>query len=208
LLFKGNSINSKVIRTVTAGRYDHVAMILKFESAPEQVYLIEATGNRGVSLNRFDFIRDFIGKKKFYQTLMYRQAKYERNDEVVDRLEVFLKEAIGRQYGIGTKIFSKHKSMKIKKGSDKQFIEENRTFFCSELVAKAFKTLGIIENDDTACSSFLPSHFSSCNDKLLKYTQGTSLTDEMQIIIEGESEAKGTVINSVRLDGTEVSKMN
>jgi hypothetical protein len=35
---------------------------------------------------------------------------------------------------------------------DEKFIEEDRTFFCSELIAKAYKILGIVENDDRSCS--------------------------------------------------------
>ena len=31
-------------------------------------------------------------------------------------------------------------------------VDESRTFFCSELVAKAFKVAGVLEDDDTACS--------------------------------------------------------
>ena len=38
-------------------------------------------------------------------------------------------------------------------GGEDKIIDDDRTFFCSELVADAFKVLNIIENDDTACSS-------------------------------------------------------
>ena len=33
-----------------------------------------------------------------------------------------------------------------------RLVEDDRTFFCSELVAKAFKILGVIENDTTSCT--------------------------------------------------------
>jgi len=39
-----------------------------------------------------------------------------------------------------------------KTNAKRELIDEDRTFFCSELVAKAFKVLGIIEDDDTASS--------------------------------------------------------
>jgi len=32
------------------------------------------------------------------------------------------------------------------------FLEKDRTFFCSELLAKTFKILGIIEDDGKSCS--------------------------------------------------------
>ena len=49
-------------------------------------------------------------------------------------------------------------------------IDEGRTFFCSELVAKAFKELGILENDNTSCAKFYPHDFSAKGDSFLKFT--------------------------------------
>lgn len=192
LLYKGNSFGSKVIRTATNGKFDHVAMLLKFESDFDEIYIIEATTNLGVHLNKWSFIRDHVGKKKFYQQIMFRKIEYNRSDRVVEQLEIFLKEAIGQSYGIGSKILSGKKSIKLAPSvstdeNQRQLIEEERTFFCSELVAKAFKVLGIIEDDETASSSFLPGHFSHLNDKLVKYTKGTKLEDEVQILIQQEN---------------------
>lgn len=42
--------------------------------------------------------------------------------------------------------------MAKKASSKNELIAEDRTFFCSELVAKAFKILGIIEDDDMSCT--------------------------------------------------------
>ena len=44
---------------------DHVAMILKFESDPHEVYFVEATSNRGVSISKWSGIRKFVGE--FYE---------------------------------------------------------------------------------------------------------------------------------------------
>ena len=63
-------------------------------------------------------------------------------------------------------------------------IDEKRSFFCSELVAKAFKVLGVIENDDTNCASYFPHHFSAVGDKNLKFTKGTKVQEEQSIIVE------------------------
>ena len=40
-------------------------------------------------------------------------------------------------------------------------VEEERKFFCSELIAKAFKVCKIMEDNGEACSNYLPSNFSS-----------------------------------------------
>lgn len=43
-------------------------------------------------------------------------------------------------------------TQKIKDEGNRTIINENRTFFCSEIVAKACKEFGIIENNLTSCS--------------------------------------------------------
>ncbi len=40
-------------------------------------------------------------------------------------------------------------------------IEKDRQFFCSELIAKAFKVLGVLRNPDSlSCASYVPGSFS------------------------------------------------
>ena len=77
---------------------------------------------------------------------------------------------------------------------DDKIIDEDRTFFCSELVAKAFKVLGIIEDDDTACSQFMPGTFSSKGDSFLKLTKGTSIDEEMLIVMNQADYAAGDML--------------
>ena len=36
-----------------------------------------------------------------------------------------------------------------------KYVEENRTFFCSELIAKAYKVMGILD-PNTASASYFP----------------------------------------------------
>jgi hypothetical protein len=61
LLFRGTHAGGKLTRTVTASHFDHVAMVLKFQNDPNEVFMVEATGNMGVSLNRWDYLREHIG---------------------------------------------------------------------------------------------------------------------------------------------------
>ena len=114
---------------------------------------------------------------------MLRHLTTNRDEDMIARLEVFLKEAVGNKYGMSTKKLLFHRqSIKPKKGA---FIDEDRTFFCSELVAKAYKVLGVIEDDETSCSSFYPSHFSaSKSSTALKFTHNTSLGPELGIFID------------------------
>lgn len=74
----------------------------------------------------------------------------------------------------------KQKTMKISEENKKSdmLISDDRTFFCSELVAKAFKVLGVIENDEISCSKFFPSHFSSKGEDFLNLTKNTTIESE------------------------------
>ena len=45
--------------------FDHVVMILKFETDPSEVYFVEALSD-GVKLNKWANIRDLIGSNKWY----------------------------------------------------------------------------------------------------------------------------------------------
>jgi hypothetical protein len=143
LLFKSESAPSFLTRAFTNSQFDHVAMILKFENEEDEIFLVEATGNYGVSLNKWGNLRANVGNDKFYRRIIYRKIDFERDDRMVDSLELFLKEAIGQNYGMTPgKLFRNHTMAKTEK--DREMIDSSRTFFCSELVAKAFKVLGIL----------------------------------------------------------------
>ena len=81
LLFR-TAVGGGCIRTLTGSRFDHVAMILKFIGDANQdkdLYIFEATANRGVALNKWSAIRDFIGKEEnFYSECVYRKVYTDR----------------------------------------------------------------------------------------------------------------------------------
>lgn len=62
-------------------------------------------------------------------------------------------------------------------------IEEGRAFFCSELVAKAYKCCGIMQQTDEACSNFLPGDMTSARQKM-NLVEGASLGTEKLIFTE------------------------
>jgi hypothetical protein len=53
-------------------------MVLKFETDPDEVYFVEATSNRGVSISRWSMIRKFVGD--FYEQVILRHLEAERSD--------------------------------------------------------------------------------------------------------------------------------
>ena len=74
--------------------------------------------------------------------MVLRHLQVERDQDMKARLELFLREAVGNSYGMTTsKLLFHRPSMKPKHGT---FVDDERSFFCSELVAKAYKVLGLI----------------------------------------------------------------
>ena len=64
------------------------------------MYLVEATGNLGVALNKWSYLREHIGVDKFYRKCVFRHIDFDRSYIMVDSLEQFLKEAVGKQYAL------------------------------------------------------------------------------------------------------------
>lgn len=58
----------------------------------------------------------------------------------------------------------------------------SREFFCSELIAKAYKRCGILKSEIASCQ-FLPGDFSSKSDKLT-LEHGAKLEEEMLLMLD------------------------
>ena len=66
LLFKANNIGASIIRFFTNSNFDHVAIILKFENEPDEVYYLDSTSSNGVSVNKWSDVVPHYGQKSFY----------------------------------------------------------------------------------------------------------------------------------------------
>ncbi|OMJ70745.1 hypothetical protein SteCoe_31194 [Stentor coeruleus] len=146
LLFKSKNLSAKLQRGVTLSKYDHVAMLLRWKDGV--VGMLEATGQTGVQILLWsDFIR--FNWHLLYTRLVYRKLEIKRTDEMLEKLEKFLENVEGKRYSLNpTKIFKKRSP------------GEEENFFCSELVASAYKAIGVLSEDEKS-SSYLPLHFSS-----------------------------------------------
>ena len=123
-------------------------------------------------------MREHIGKDKFLEKVVFRHIKFERGDEMVNKLEIFLNEVIGNKYSITPQILTQRETLGISDEDENILVSSERTFFCSELVAKAFKVLGVTQNDKKSCGKYYPGHFSIKNDSVLKLNFGTEIQDE------------------------------
>ena len=73
----------------------------------------------------------------------------------MQKLEQFIKTVIGKKYKLNaTKILRK------KYDKDSENINDDKSYFCSELVASAYKCLGLLPKDISA-SQYWPGNFSN-----------------------------------------------
>lgn len=127
----------------------------------------------------------------------------DRSDEVLEICNQFVKEAVGRKYNMGMDFFRNRQTIALPirpdmttdfdQGADDQLsrseenetvqslIEDGRAFFCSELVMKAYKVCGILQQTNDSCSNWLPGDLASDKNKI-NLVDNVSLGPEQLII--------------------------
>ena len=124
---------------------------------------IEATMQYGVDIIDWEKFVDYNCYRSFDRIAYRRLAGFPRNKEQLLRLEEFIKVTKSKRYSLAaTKLLRRH----CNNDSDIN-IKEDKTYFCSELVASLFKNLGLLPPEISA-SQYFPGSFSSRSDlKLL-----------------------------------------
>ena len=146
LLFRSKGMVAKVQRGFTRGEFDHIALIMCFASG--KVILLEATDKDGVACLEWDYFVK-MNWHLMYSRLVYRSLDIMRNEDMIRKLEKFVKNVDGKKFGIGPGKFIR--SVSVEPG------QENN-FFCSELVASAYKAMGIFPSN-LKSSSLWPADF-------------------------------------------------
>lgn len=76
---------------------------------------------------------------------MYRPLEdYPRDQDTLEVLDKVLDQTLGNEYGLNPGKFLR-KTKNIKDENGESMIGEDRKFHCSELVAKAYKELGLLD---------------------------------------------------------------
>lgn len=136
-------------RTFTQGEYDHVALLLKFNSG--NVALFEVMRETGVKLLFWD---DFVAKgyAKLYSRLVHRRLITSRRNEKVDAFNKFINLVEGKKYRLNP--------MKImgRKKHGRKSLKDQKGFFCSELIAAAYIYMGLLPKVQAA-NTYMPKHF-------------------------------------------------
>jgi hypothetical protein len=135
LLFQAKNVGAKIQRKIAGSRFDHVAMVLCHGSG--RISIFEATNQDGVALVDWDqfFEQNWLD---LYSLVVYRKVEFERTETMLNNLQKFINESKGKKFSFNVKKM-------IVKNTKKAGQEED--FFCSELVASAFKSIGILSPD-------------------------------------------------------------
>lgn len=146
-----------------------------------------------------------------YEKVAFRHVKIQRSRQFLRRMQDFIKDTIDKKYSVSFSKLTQRKTQPVMRTDQSsefdifssisdfkafrdieehplpekvKIVNTDRTFFCSELVAKAFKTLGVIKDDDTSCTMFYPAHFSSSGESFLKLMPGISIEPEKVIQLD------------------------
>ena len=160
LLFRSNTQAGAITRKLTKSHFDHVAMVVRLDQDRAQtVCYIEAVSG-GVHRCSWAGLEGKVGPGKLYEKVCWRSVVFNRGSEMTEKLEVLLNEIEGHSYALGYLKLKTRMSTALTADEANSLIASDRTFFCSELVAKSFKCLGVIEDDLISCTTYHPVHFS------------------------------------------------
>ena len=114
-----------------------------------------------------------------------RHLECERTEPFLAALENFVKTTLGNAYAISLKnvLFRRRHSLN-RKSQDAAPDNDNREFFCSELIAKAYKEAGLIVQEQ-ASWAYMPADFSK-QGKRLKLEKDAKLSEEVMISFNEE----------------------
>jgi hypothetical protein len=130
---------------------DHVGILLRYQDG--RLFLLEATSTEGVEISEWNNASDY---NKTYERIVYRKLCFKRTCQTVNKLEQFLKNVRGHKYDLDPlKLLKRYSSIDSVRN-----ISKDKGYFCSELVASAYKVLGILP--ENICSSqYWPGSFSA-----------------------------------------------
>jgi len=171
LLFESKTITSKMQRLFTRSSIDHVALLLKYSNG--KVVIFESLSNQGVGVVDWErFMR--LNWHEMYNRVVYRKVYFGRTAQTLKTLEEFVKQSLGKGFQINpAKLLRKRNDEEAQGG-----VGSERTFFCSELVATAFKRMGLLPSEKAA-SQYWPGCFTS--EGGAEFNEGVRLGEELLI---------------------------
>lgn len=150
LLFRAKNLVSAVVRGATQSDFDHVALVLKRVNG--EVFLLESLLT-GVWTNSW---AEFHEKRASgYARIVLRQLKHVITRPNLTKLASFCQSVKGASYSVAPTKFVTRRSNSVL-----DFNDLKRTFFCSELVASAYKHIGLLRTG-VSSTQYMPGTFAS-----------------------------------------------
>ena len=169
LLFRSTGrLAPALVRSLTASDFDHVALLIKTQSG--KVCVFEAV-QLGVMLTDIDGLFGEYREGDIHVTLRRIQVPGGTSDAMLENLSHFIDATCGKAYE-----WTLGKMMGRTSGTD--FDDETRTFFCSELVAAAYKAVGLLRGD-LPSTTYTPGDFADNEVTLL---QGATLGRQERVV--------------------------
>lgn len=174
LLFYTKNTGAQLQRFITNSDFDHVAMVVKF--GKNDLMVFQSNQMYGVSIYNW---RQYIQYFDLYQKITIRKLEYIKKADVQRQLLTFVKKNLGKNYEINLS-----KLVTLESDVDWNMINKqknkDRGYFCSELIAKAIKSVGLLDQKKSS-SRYWPVDFAEKNGLLLK--KGAYLGKEQVIIL-------------------------
>ncbi|GAB5369137.1 hypothetical protein AAMO2058_001379700 [Amorphochlora amoebiformis] len=176
LLFQTKGIGPSIIRRATHSPYDHVGLFVRKRGL---LGVLESLGEPGVLVSRF---RAFLEQNWLHQYthLVVRKLKPKLTKSALIELAKFCKGVEGKKYSLTP-------AKLLRRESTMAFDDKDRTYFCSELVAKALKHLELLR-EDCPSTEYVPGSFGESHRVTLM--NGYSYGPEMRIIFPSRERSK------------------
>lgn len=135
--------------------------------------IFESTSQLGVDLLDWNA---FMNNKwhNLYSKMVYRRLNYKISEDELEQLEEFAQQVRGKKYKMNLVKICRQKSDR----DASENIKDTKSYFCSELIASAYKRIGLLPADVSA-TQYWPGAFSINSDT--EYLKGATLGDEYLI---------------------------
>lgn len=132
ILMSTTDTECAIQRFVTNSEYDHIGLIVKFHN---EIKIFESNVNEGVNIYTWS---QFQMQFHHYEKISLRKLHYHKRNEINPTLLKFIKSNLGRKYDL--------RALKLMRRKSSEEEDDHKGYFCSELVAKVYKILGLLNH--------------------------------------------------------------
>eukprot|EP00051_Salpingoeca_urceolata_P011144 m.137581 g.137581 ORF g.137581 m.137581 type:complete len:556 (-) comp17000_c0_seq4:124-1791(-) len=183
LLMHNATVQTKVTQYMTASFWDHVGVL--FCSQSGIVFVLEATG---CGVTQYE-LRWRLAMSKVTSKAAIRHLWVERSPEMLDNFHRARKTAVGLPYKSRSELLRVIRTQ----GADHNetgLEDDTSSWFCSQLVASAYKAMGLISLD-LPSSAFLPKDFGNeSSSRDVPLSNGATLSEEIYLVGAGRADGQ------------------